>query len=443
MKLLKTIAQKPAFVSLLGTGSTAVLGFVTIALLARGMVTAAFGDWMLFLTGYTLLEMLRAGLLQTALIRHMSGGDFHEKKRWIGSAALIGIGIGLMISLLNWLVYQLWPINELSQGFVYLFWWSGPALLLSFPLQLSQWVLQESGRFRLFYMLKLVSQLAFLISLFVFSGGEWQLREVAFLFFLSQAFGGLLAAFTKTLGLKVLIHAGKQEMRALLSFGRYSTGTLISANLLRGSDTLLIGTFLGPQAVALYSLPQKLFEVLEIPLRAVMTIALPSMAGKLQKGNHEGMQQEFNYWTGLLSILMVPVAIILFLLADYLVLMLGGPGYEASAWILRAFILFTFLLPLDRFSGVALDVLKKPQLNFLKVVLMLLVNVVGDVLVLSMTASPLGVALVSVVTYGSGAWLGYFFLKAYLPLKMGDIFQSGFKSIREAHLYVSINLGRR
>lgn len=443
MKLLKTIVKKPTFVSLLGTGSTAVLGFVTIALLARRMDTAAFGDWMLFLTGYTLLEMLRAGLLQTALIRHMSGSEKTEKKRWIGSAGLIGMGLGLCISAINYLVYQFCPLGDLSRGFVYLLWWSGPALLLSFPLQLAQWVLQESGRFRLFYFLKLIAQLAFLTGLFVFSGAEWRLADVALLFFLSQALGGLIAAFTSTTGLSAVWYAGKQEMRALFNFGRYSTGTLIGANLLRGSDTLLIGTFLGPQAVALYSLPQKLFEVLEIPLRAVMTTALPSMSARLQQGDEGGMQQEFSYWTGLLTLLMVPVAVILFLMADYLVLMLGGPGYEASAWILRAFILFTFLLPMDRFSGVALDVLKKPQLNFLKVILMLLVNVLGDLMMLSFTASPLGVALVSVVTYGSGAYMGYYFLKGSMPVRLGDILDSGVKSIKAAHLFVSINLGRR
>lgn len=53
-------------------------------------------------------------------------------------------------------------------------------------------------------------------------------------------------------------------------------GTMVGANLLRSSDTFLIGAFLGGEAVAIFNIPLKLFELVEIPLRSFAATALPS-----------------------------------------------------------------------------------------------------------------------------------------------------------------------
>jgi len=434
MNKLRAIAKNPAFLSLLGTGTTAVLGFVSVALLARKMDTVAFGDWMLFLSGYTFLEMLRSGLLHTALIRHLAGSEKPDRKRWTGAAWLIGLGISLALMTINLFMSLFLPVGELSAGFHNLIRWSGLALLLTFPFQLGQWLLQERMRFLPLLLIKLTVQASFILGLFILPAQGWHFSSVAMLYFVSQALGGMLFIISGESAISSLFLAGKEEIRKLIRFGRFSMGTTISANLLRSSDTLLIGAFLGPQAVAIYSLPQKLLEVLEIPLRAVMGTALPSMSKKVQNGDMEGMRKEFSYWTGLLTILILPVSVVYFLLADSLVLLLGGAGFESSAWVLRAFILFAFLLPFDRFSGVALDVLHQPQRNLYKVLIMLFVNLAGDIIILLTIKSVVSVALVSVLTFGSGAVMGFIFLRKYLPVSPADILKTGVRSLIEFRL---------
>jgi hypothetical protein len=60
--------------------------------------------------------------------------------------------------------------------------------------------------------------------------------------------------------------------------------------------------------------------------------------------------------------------------------------------------------------GVALDALGKPQLNTLKVFTMVVVNVVGDLLVLSLGGSLWQIALVTVVTTFAGVLAGLYML---------------------------------
>jgi hypothetical protein len=74
------------------------------------------------------------------------------------------------------------------------------------------------------------------------------------------------------------------------------------------------------------------------------------------------------------------------------------------------------LMPLDRYTGIGMDLMNVPKANFKKVNLQLLVNVIGDVAVILLFASVWWVGFVSIFTYGSGILLGMRVLK-----KEGDI----------------------
>ncbi|MGB0178207.1 MAG: hypothetical protein ACPF9D_13655, partial [Owenweeksia sp.] len=64
-KLLKTNKS----LSLISSGTAAVLGLVTFGLLARSFSMSELGYWGFFMTVYTLFDMLRAGMISNALIK--------------------------------------------------------------------------------------------------------------------------------------------------------------------------------------------------------------------------------------------------------------------------------------------------------------------------------------------------------------------------------------
>jgi hypothetical protein len=75
-----------------------------------------------------------------------------------------------------------------------------------------------------------------------------------------------------------------------------------------------------------------------------------------------------------------------------------------------------------------LDIIGKPYLNFIKVLLMLLVNVTGDLLAIHYIGNIWGVAAVSILTFITGVIFGNYFLKKYLHHSVRETVVTGFKS---------------
>lgn len=205
-------------------------------------------------------------------------------------------------------------------------------------------------------------------------------------------------------------------------------GTMIGANLLKNSDTLIIGAMINAEAVAYYSVPLKLFEVMEVPLRSFVATAMPFMSKLINAGEKGRMSDFFEKTTGMFTIALVPFVLLAIIFAEPMVSLLGGSGYGESVNVFKVFALFALLMPIDRYSGVALDMLNKPSFNFVKVIIMLSVNIVGDILVIRMTGNIFPVAIVSIITFTTGVLLGLHFLRKFIWFtNKGMLFQGLFE----------------
>ena len=101
------------------------------------------------------------------------------------------------------------------------------------------------------------------------------------------------------------------------------------------------------------------------------------------------------------------------------------------------FAIYTALTPLDRFTGIALDVINRPDLNFYKVVLMLTANVVGDILVLQFSEKLVWVAFISIITFGTGILFGFLFLRQHISIHLRNVVQKGgYEFVRLVKKYV-------
>ena len=177
--------------------------------------------------------------------------------------------------------------------------------------------------------------------------------------------------------------------------------------------------------VAAYSLPLKLVEIIEIPLRSFLATAMPVMSKYKSPEHKPELRYVFYRYAGLLSVFMLPAVIACIFFAESLVTMLGGVQYAESAIVLRILAVYTAFLPLDRFSGVTLDIIGKPKFNFIKVLLMLTVNVIGDIIAIYYIGNIWAVAAVSILTFFTGVIFGNYILKQYLHHTVGETLRTG------------------
>ena len=90
-------------------------------------------------------------------------------------------------------------------------------------------------------------------------------------------------------------------------------------------------------------------------------------------------------------------------------------------------VFFSLLFPIDRFNGVALDMLHLPKINFQKVLLMLGVHITGIFLGVYLFGSLYGIAFFGPFTIISGVLYGYYELKKRISYSLREILVIGWQ----------------
>ncbi len=361
----------------------AILGFISFIILTRTFSKEIFGAWVLYVAGSVFIEMFRFGLTRTALIRFLSGAGDEEAKKLKGSNWVIGIVITLIFIVVIFLANIIFHDPIQNSGYRYFFKWYPVLALVNLPLNNAIIISHAEQRFERILVLRSSLMITFvlflLLNLLFF---KVNIETVIIVNFSITALISLLAIIKKWDGLNFISYYDKAKTKQILDFGKFSTGTLIGSNLLKSADTFIIGLspFLGTAGVALYSVPLKLTEIMEIPLRSFTSTAFPRMSKASIANDNFKVKQLFYANAGGLTLLFIPLLLIAFIFAENIMIIIGGHQYVEAAWVFRLFCFYGLILPADRFTGVALDSLNKPKLNFYKIIYMTSANIVGDLL---------------------------------------------------------------
>ncbi|MBE0650341.1 MAG: hypothetical protein IH595_05825 [Bacteroidales bacterium] len=468
--VLSKILKNNNFLSLANNGLVAVFGFFGFLLLVRSLNTNDFGKWVLLITTANFVDMIRFGITRTAIVRFLAGADEDEAKRLIGSNYIINLISSILVAGFVIGIDFLFPAMIHDSGFSLFFYWFPALAIINLPFNNAQSVLQAKMRFDKLLVLRIINVGGFM--LFLIANYFWtrfSLQIIVYAYLAVNVVTSLVSSITNWDGIKYVLKAKRTTNRLILNFGKYSTGTLIGSNLLKSADTFIIGLspFLGTAGVALYSIPLKLTEIIEIPLRSFAMTAFPGMSKASIEGNTEKVKHLFYTNAGGMTFLLLPIMLISFIYAKEFVYILGGAGYEKTAVIFRIFCIYGILLPLDRFIGVLLDSLNLPKYNFFKVVYMTLANVIGDSIVvfafvfvagflsfftflfsgvhsLSLTALYAkeytiinvlqGVAWVTISFTLIGIFIGHYYLNQNIEIHLRKIFKGGILFFTESSL---------
>jgi O-antigen/teichoic acid export membrane protein len=427
---VKNIIQNRHTLSLAGNVANAILGFGSIALIARLLSTEEMGAWVMFMTAYILADLLRAGIIHTSLVRFAASSEKEHFAEVSGSGWMISIITTIILSVTTIGISLVFGDKITNQGIRLFLEWYWLAALTTLPFNYAAWLLQAKSGFEKVLYIRLLNQLSFITCILIALITEHNSVEIVLGGFI---FSGLLPSTISLWAgwsmIGTVRYASRKMIRDLFNFGKFSMGTLMGSNLLRSSDTLIIGFLLSAREVALYSVPLKLIEVIEILLRSFVASAMPVLS-KLKGVEHKAELKAVYYkYTGLLSLILIPIILGCILFADSLVVLLGGEQYKESANILRILAVYAAFLPLDRFSGITLDIIGKPYLNFIKVILMLAVNVGGDIIAIHYFGNIGSVATVSILTFLTGVIFGNYFLKQYLNHSVRETLLIGYQTL--------------
>lgn len=403
MHKIKNLLRSENGVVLLGNVTASGIGLLTFMLLARSLGKSNFGLWALFISAVGLMDLMRTGLVRQGLVRAFNSTQSQEKQSEIlaasGVLAAAITAITALIVFISGLAYD-WSNWSLDLFFRYY-----PLLAVaSLPMSLDTWISHAKGQYRRMNALRVaVNGLFFLAAI----GSQLITIEFHLLLWCYIAVHGLISLFSirqlTTLNWK---WAGSDLLKEQLHFGKHSLATLAGSNLLKSADNLIIGAVLGTEAVAIFAIPMKVLDLMEIPLRGFVMTAYRKLTIEHHNQQLSHYQQILQTNIVRLTLLCTPLAAAILLVPDFIINVLGGSGYEESKNILLLLVIPLMLLPLDKFLGASFDSIGKPGVNATKVWLMVVINIVGDWLVLHYFQSLMGVALVTIINITMGIVFG-------------------------------------
>lgn len=432
-KILAVIKNKH-FLSLAGNIIMSGLGMLTTAIIYRSLTLAEVGIWVIFQTTILFVDTFRSGFLTTAFIKFYAGATPERAAEVVGSTWYIALGITGTLILLNLPVLFFMEYIQ-DGGYILFLKYFGLTYILSLPWFIASCVLQGEQRFDRLLYVRFVNQGSFiLIVVLLLIFDKASLLTVLYAYLASHGLTSLYTLLMRWTRLNTLSKRTKETTLTIFNFGKFSVGTTLSSNMFRLSDVAIINHFLGAAPVAIYNLGQTLMQLVEIPLRSFAATGMPSLSAAYNQNSRSEVIYIMKKYIGLITVVLIPAAIVAVLLADIPIYLIGGGKYVGTeaANVFRLFMTFALLYPADRFFALTLDVIHKPKINFYKVLAMLAANIIFDILGVMLLKSIYGIAIATVVPTLIAVIVGYIALNRYHKFPFLSVYALG---VSEAKVY--------
>lgn len=425
-----TVFRNKQFLSLLGNVISAFFNVLSFAILVRILSLSDFGVWVIFTTTYNILDQVRTGLLQSGLIKFYSGADAETARTVSGAAWHVALLLTAGYVILSAAGYFI-AFPYVDQHWHLFIPWLGILTLLSLPMNFATWVLQAENRFNQIVYIRIAQNGSFLVLLAaLWLAGSVNLPNVLYAYAASMVISSLYCLLRRWTGVRNLVFRTRQQARELYVFGRLIIGSIVSSSLINYTNNMVILSMLGPAKVALFSIPQKFMEVIEILLRSFVATAQPTISAAANRNDHRGVAIAFCKYTGTVTILIIPAIIGMLIFTEPLIILLADREYLEARHVVRITLITAILWPLDRFNGVTLDMVNLPRVNFYKNMLKLVLNAVFAVVLTWIFPNIISVALAGLLHIIFAVGYGYYIMRKHTAVNFRDIWHYGWIEFR-------------
>ena len=409
----------------------AIFGMLTIAILYRALSVEDIGVYVFFMTILGLIDTLRSGFLTTSFIKFYAGTSESRGNEVAGSAWWLALAITGGSILLNVLTFFLSSYIS-NEGMILFLKYFSLISLATLPSFMANLVVQGEKRFDRLLWMRLINQVLFTGTVIVLAFMDKStLNAIIITYIVSNFIASLVTIFLGWTRIGSLKYFSKTTFMELFHFGKYSMGTSVSSNLFRVTDTFFINFFLGPAALAVYNLGGRLLQIVEIPLLSFAASGMPSLSSHYNNGQKEEMMLVMKKMVGMLSIVIIGIAIVSIIFAEPIIMLIGGGKYvdTAAPNIFRLFMSMAVMYPADRFFALGVDVIHKPKINFYKILVMLVVNLLGDYIAVTVFHSIYAIVIANIFPMLVSIIVGYIPLNKYFKFNFWNIYVVGYKEV--------------
>jgi O-antigen/teichoic acid export membrane protein len=419
------------FQSLIGTGVMSVLGMITYAVLYRALSIQNFGSYAFFMTLFGFIDTLRSGFLTTTYIKFYSGTSKERSLDVAGSSWVIALLITGISIIVTTVVYFL-PLRINNEGLTLFLQYFPIVSIVTLPSFMANLAIQGDKRFDKLLWLRFfqpVSYIAIIAALIILKKSD--LQNIIMAYIISNIIAGVMVFLLRWTMIGAIVKFSAKTIVELFHFGKYSVGTSLSSTLFGVTDTFFINFYLGAPALAIYNVGGKLLQIVEMPLQSFAASNMPNLSSHYNNDHKEKMMYVMKKMIGMLTIIIFFLAILSNIFAEPIILLISGKKYlhTEAPNLFRIFMIIAILYPTDRFFALTLDVIHKPQINLLKIFVMLFINLVGDYVGVTFFKSIYAVALVNVIPFLAAIIIAYIPLNKHYKFSIKDMYVVGYREL--------------
>jgi len=416
--------------ALLGNFVIAGVSFGMMALLARVMEKSELGVWFYFLMIYGFADAVRNGLLTTATVKFYAGTKPDRAAEVLGSVWFLALCLCGLIAIVNLAV---WPFigSTSNLELKVLIQWFGLTVLSSLPFTVTFWIMVADNEYGKILWLRMVNNGSMIITLAILAFfHKATLQNLLLVNFLTNVLTSLICLLLGYSKFGMLFKRTKSTTKELFNFGKFSLASNMSSYLLGMANGLIINGILGAEALAVFTIPNKLMEIIEIPLRSFVGTGMSAMATAYNEKNTYHLTFVSKKYPGMLTWVFIPIAVATFFGADIAIRIFGGLKYVdgPAANILRFTMLIAVMYPIDRFNGVTLDIIHQQKVNLYKVIAMGTVNILTAFVatlilkdIYGKQTATYGVVIAIFFSTLAGITVGYYHLRKHLNYSLRGI----------------------
>jgi O-antigen/teichoic acid export membrane protein len=426
---------KPGFWAGLDKALPVVYGVGFLFAVVRVLPKTEFGLLVLFQAVFLFIEMMDQALVQIPMAKFLSEG---EQSGWaIPNSFLLSLVLLILAGLACLagapLLAALMNDPALASLLLYM-----PLLIAAFYLKnlTGQICVARHWIKRLFF----IDATYFLGSLIVLIfwhafGRLTDARQVIRINIYAAAASSVLAVI---LTWKTLSHIrwrlSLDQIKRLLTFGKYSFGAGVGNFFYAQIDTFLIGYFYAPIQVAVYAAGKIIFRFYNIVSQATQVVLLPLISRLDVTGQREELRTLAEKAICFLFLALLPFHLLFFAGSEVILDMIYHGKYNNAAPILRWLVLGAIFLPWGTVGSNVQLGMGQPKVSFLFVGLVAVFNIFANLLLLPAIGLS-GAAVATALTMMFGAVLQTLYMRRAIRLRWRGIWQRRLDALNFGRMY--------
>ena len=352
--------------------------FITMILAHKALTKEEMGVWAIFMSVTTIIEMIRQGLVKTAMIKFINSSENEDHRFVIGGALFFNIIITVIISLAMFFTTPFlanWLEAPQLKSMLYIL---QVGLLIMIPFSHFEWLMYSKTLFKGLFWTYFVRQgltLALVFIIFMINT-KVSLNALVVIYNVCLLAGVIVShQYVKHLIVKSFVFS-KYWVVKLFHYGKYVFGTGLSTMVFRSADQIMLSPILGTTLFnASQNIAMRFINLSDLPSQTLGDILFPKSSQTENSNNPAKLKYYYEKTVGASLCVVVPLVVFVWVFPKAIIYVLAGPQYYDAIPYLKLIAISGITLSFLKQYATILDSTGKPYINLITTTILAILHV--------------------------------------------------------------------